>query len=102
MRVLVMRVTAFLAEIVVGSAGSHRIRRHQTRRAGIVPAVPQNALPPDPFAGDPDDPSSALEALDDLASAVLSGGCDSSAPGVLCELGQLLGLDLTRPVDTGS
>ena len=31
-----------------------------------MPAVPQNALPPDPFAGDPDDPSRALEALDDL------------------------------------
>lgn len=33
-------------------------------------AVPHNALPPDPFAGDPDDPSRALEALDDLDSVV--------------------------------
>jgi L-cysteine:1D-myo-inositol 2-amino-2-deoxy-alpha-D-glucopyranoside ligase len=41
----------------------------------------------------------ALEALDDLASAVLSGGSDTSAPGMLCELGELLGLDLTRPVE---
>jgi L-cysteine:1D-myo-inositol 2-amino-2-deoxy-alpha-D-glucopyranoside ligase len=43
----------------------------------------------------------AIEALDDLASAVLSGGSDPSAPAVLCELGSLLGLDLTRPVDRG-
>ena len=43
----------------------------------------------------------ALEALDDLASAVLSGGADASAPGVLRELGQLLGIDLTRPVSIG-
>ncbi|HUF84259.1 MAG TPA: cysteine--tRNA ligase [Acidimicrobiia bacterium] len=41
----------------------------------------------------------ALEALDDLASAVLSGGSDASAPTVLCDLGALLGLDLTRPVE---
>ena len=40
---------------------------------------------------------SALEALDDLASAVLSGGDDTTAPAVLCELGALLGIDLTRP-----
>src|SRR6187200_2396144 len=33
----------------------------------------------------------ALEALDDLASAVLSGGSDDTAPGVLRELGALLG-----------
>jgi L-cysteine:1D-myo-inositol 2-amino-2-deoxy-alpha-D-glucopyranoside ligase len=41
----------------------------------------------------------ALEALDDLASAVLSGGSDTTAPVVLRELGALLGLDLTRPVE---
>src|SRR5262249_6047939 len=34
----------------------------------------------------------ALEALDDLASAVLSGSGDPSAPVVLRELGQLLGI----------
>ena len=43
----------------------------------------------------------ALEALDDLASAVLSGGSDTTAPVVLRELGALLGLDLARPVETG-
>jgi L-cysteine:1D-myo-inositol 2-amino-2-deoxy-alpha-D-glucopyranoside ligase len=44
----------------------------------------------------------ALEALDDLASAVLSGGADASAPRVLRELGLLLGLDLARPVGVGT
>jgi L-cysteine:1D-myo-inositol 2-amino-2-deoxy-alpha-D-glucopyranoside ligase len=38
----------------------------------------------------------ALDALDDLASAVLSGGSHPEAPGVLLELAQLLGLDLSR------
>ena len=41
----------------------------------------------------------ALDALDDLASAVLSGGSDTTAPIVLRELGALLGLDLTRSVE---
>ena len=40
----------------------------------------------------------ALDALDDLASAILSGGDDPSAHDVLCELGHLLGVDLTRPL----
>jgi L-cysteine:1D-myo-inositol 2-amino-2-deoxy-alpha-D-glucopyranoside ligase len=38
----------------------------------------------------------ALDALDDLASAILSGGSSPEAPAVLLELGRLLGLDLTR------
>jgi hypothetical protein len=38
----------------------------------------------------------AVEALDDLASAILSGGDDPSAPETLRELGNLLGVDLTR------
>ena len=41
----------------------------------------------------------ALEALDDLASAVLSGGSDTTAPAVLRELGGLLGIDLDRPLN---
>ena len=43
----------------------------------------------------------ALEALDDLASAILSGGHDASAPAVLRELGALLGVDLERPITVG-
>jgi L-cysteine:1D-myo-inositol 2-amino-2-deoxy-alpha-D-glucopyranoside ligase len=44
------------------------------------------------------DAPGALEALDDLASAVLSGGSDTTAPAVLRELGGLLGIDLDRPL----
>ncbi|MCZ7526172.1 MAG: cysteine--tRNA ligase [Acidimicrobiia bacterium] len=44
----------------------------------------------------------ALEALDDLASAVLSGGSDRGAPVALRELAGLLGLDLDRPVESRS
>src|SRR5689334_24053273 len=43
----------------------------------------------------------ALEALDDLASAILSGGSDKTAPTTLCELGTLLGIDLSRPIAIG-
>jgi L-cysteine:1D-myo-inositol 2-amino-2-deoxy-alpha-D-glucopyranoside ligase len=60
---------------------------------------------PTPFAArvrdaidDDLDTPRALEALDDLASAILSGDGDPSAPEVLCELGQLLGIDLKRPI----
>jgi L-cysteine:1D-myo-inositol 2-amino-2-deoxy-alpha-D-glucopyranoside ligase len=48
------------------------------------------------------DAPKALEALDDLASAVLSGGSDTSAPAVLRELGSLLGIDLSRPLEFGT
>jgi L-cysteine:1D-myo-inositol 2-amino-2-deoxy-alpha-D-glucopyranoside ligase len=44
------------------------------------------------------DAPKALEALDDLASAILSGGDDETAPVVLRELGALLGLELERPI----
>ncbi len=40
----------------------------------------------------------ALEAIDDLASAVLSGGSDATAPGELRALGRLVGIDLDRPL----
>ena len=43
----------------------------------------------------------ALDALDDLASAVLSGGHDRTAPAVLSELAALLGLDLSEPLREG-
>jgi hypothetical protein len=45
------------------------------------------------------DAPKALEALDDLTSATLSGGSDPTAPAVLRELGNLLGVDLTQPVE---
>lgn len=40
----------------------------------------------------------ALEALDELADAILSGGSDPAAPEALHDLGRLLGIDLTRPI----
>jgi L-cysteine:1D-myo-inositol 2-amino-2-deoxy-alpha-D-glucopyranoside ligase len=45
------------------------------------------------------DAPKALEALDDLASAILSGGSDPAAPAVLHELGDLVGVDLGQPVE---
>jgi L-cysteine:1D-myo-inositol 2-amino-2-deoxy-alpha-D-glucopyranoside ligase len=43
----------------------------------------------------------ALDALDDLASAVLSGGPDETAPAVLAELAGLLGLPMNEPIREG-
>ncbi|MGZ4714550.1 MAG: cysteine--tRNA ligase [Acidimicrobiia bacterium] len=40
----------------------------------------------------------ALDALGELADAVLSGGEDASAPSVLVELCALIGVDATRPI----
>src|SRR3954452_12437274 len=79
-----------------GTALLHRLLAAAERDAGPDPR---------PFAirvrtaldGDLDAPK-ALEALDDLASAILSGGSDTSAPAVLRELGDLLGVDLRRPI----
>jgi L-cysteine:1D-myo-inositol 2-amino-2-deoxy-alpha-D-glucopyranoside ligase len=87
------------AEIDEGSALLNRLLA-----AGQRPDGPD----PRPFAqrvrdalDDDLDAPRALEALDDLASAVLSGGDDASAPVVLRELGALVGVDLARPVATG-
>jgi len=44
------------------------------------------------------DAPKAIAALGELADAVLSGGADPSAPGVLAELADLLGVDLSSPV----
>src|SRR3954469_5776065 len=72
----------------------HRLLAAAERAGGPDPA---------PFAArvraaidDDLDAPKALEALDDLASAVLSGGTDTTAPAVLCGLAALLGIDLTR------
>ena len=62
---------------------------------------------PQPFAArveaaldDDLDAPKALEALDDLASAILSGGTDAAAPGTLCDLAAMVGVDLTRAIVT--
>ena len=44
------------------------------------------------------DAPKALEALDDLASAILSGGEHRAAPVELLALGRLIGIDLTKPI----
>jgi L-cysteine:1D-myo-inositol 2-amino-2-deoxy-alpha-D-glucopyranoside ligase len=80
-----------------GTALLHRLAAAAGRDAGVDPA---------PFAErvrsaiDHDlDAPRALEALDDLASAILSGGSDETAPVVLRELTALLGIDLAEPLE---
>jgi L-cysteine:1D-myo-inositol 2-amino-2-deoxy-alpha-D-glucopyranoside ligase len=84
------------AEIEEGAALLHRLLAAAERLDGPDPR---------PFADrvraaldDDLDAPRALDALDDLASAILSGGGDASAPVVLRELGMLVGVDLSRPV----
>jgi L-cysteine:1D-myo-inositol 2-amino-2-deoxy-alpha-D-glucopyranoside ligase len=74
----------------------------------LAAAEREHGPDPEPFAARvraaiDDDLNSprALDALDDLASAILSGGHDSRAHEVLCELGNLVGIDLTRPIAPG-
>ena len=80
-----------------GGALLHRLLAAAARAAGPDP---------EPFAGrvraalDEDlDAPRAVEALDDLASAVLSGGDDPRAPAILRELGTLIGVNLDRPLE---
>jgi L-cysteine:1D-myo-inositol 2-amino-2-deoxy-alpha-D-glucopyranoside ligase len=76
---------------------------HRLRAAGARSGGPD----PEPFAArvraaldDDLDAPRAVDALDELASAVLSGGDDPRAPGALGELGSLVGIDLHQPPDT--
>ena len=80
-----------------GGALLHRLLAAAARPSGPDPA---------PFAArvraaldDDLDAPRAVEVLDDLASAVLSGGDDPGSPVALRELGSLLGIDLDRPVE---
>ena len=84
------------AEIEEGSALLHRLLAAANRPDGPDPR---------PFADrvraaidDDLDTPGALDALDDLASAILSGGDDAIAPVVLRELAMLVGVDLSRPI----
>jgi hypothetical protein len=56
------------------------VGRGPTPRTGTVYAVSPEALPPDPFAGDPDDPARSLEALDDHGDAAWTDAGDSDDP----------------------
>jgi L-cysteine:1D-myo-inositol 2-amino-2-deoxy-alpha-D-glucopyranoside ligase len=87
-------------DIQDGNALLHRLAAAAQRSAGPDPT---------PFAlrvraaidQDLDAPK-ALEALGELADAVLSGGDDATAPDVLRELSALLGINLTVPVSNFS
>jgi L-cysteine:1D-myo-inositol 2-amino-2-deoxy-alpha-D-glucopyranoside ligase len=74
---------------------------HRLHAAARVESGPD----PRPFADrvrgaldDDLDAPRAIEALGDLADAMLSGGDDPSARPVLCDLGALVGVDLERPI----
>jgi L-cysteine:1D-myo-inositol 2-amino-2-deoxy-alpha-D-glucopyranoside ligase len=75
-----------------GTALLHRLRAAAKRESG-VDARPFAVRVRDAIDDDLDAPR-ALEALDDLASAILSGGDDADAPRVLRGLTGLLGIDL--------
>jgi L-cysteine:1D-myo-inositol 2-amino-2-deoxy-alpha-D-glucopyranoside ligase len=80
-----------------GTALLHRLVAGAECASGADPA-PFAMRVRDALDNDLDAPR-ALEALDDLASAILSGGDDESAPGVLRDLGMLLGIDLRTPLN---
>ena len=83
-------------DIQDGNALLHRLAAAAQREAGPDPreyAARVRAA----IDHDLDTPK-ALEALGELADAVLSGGNDQTAPDVLRELSALLGINLTVPV----
>jgi L-cysteine:1D-myo-inositol 2-amino-2-deoxy-alpha-D-glucopyranoside ligase len=81
-----------------GTALLHRLLAAAERTSGPDPR-PFAARVRNAIDDDLDSPR-ALDALDDLASAILSGGDDTSTRLVMCELGRLLGVDLERPIST--
>ncbi len=84
------------SDIEEGTAMLHRLLAANDCTSGPDPA-PYATRVRAALDADLDAPR-ATDALDDLASAILSGGDDPGAPGALRELAQLLGLDLTRPL----
>jgi len=83
-----------------GTAMLHRLLAAAERDRGPDPTRFAQRVR-DAIDNDLDTPH-ALDALDDLASAILSGGDDPRAHAVLCELGRLLGIDLERPINVGA
>jgi L-cysteine:1D-myo-inositol 2-amino-2-deoxy-alpha-D-glucopyranoside ligase len=79
-----------------GRALLHRLVAASERPSGPNPAPYRDRL----HAAIDDDLQAprALEALEELADAILSGGDDPSAPGELRSLANLLGVDLTKPL----
>jgi L-cysteine:1D-myo-inositol 2-amino-2-deoxy-alpha-D-glucopyranoside ligase len=86
----------FDTDIDEGSALLHRLLAAAERSDGPDPR-PFAQRVRDALDDDLDTPR-ALDALDDLASAILSGGHDGTARDVLCETADLLGIDLRRPL----
>jgi L-cysteine:1D-myo-inositol 2-amino-2-deoxy-alpha-D-glucopyranoside ligase len=90
----------FDTDLEEGVAELHRLLAAAQRETGPDPR-PFAARVRDALDHDLDAPR-AVDALGDLADAMLSGGDDPSARGVLCELGRLLGVDLERPYQIGA
>jgi L-cysteine:1D-myo-inositol 2-amino-2-deoxy-alpha-D-glucopyranoside ligase len=86
----------FDTDLDEGTALLHRLLAAAERDRGPDP-TPYAQRVRDALDDDLDTPR-AIDALDDLASAILSGGDDETARDVLCELGDLLGIDLRRPL----
>jgi L-cysteine:1D-myo-inositol 2-amino-2-deoxy-alpha-D-glucopyranoside ligase len=86
----------YQTDLEEGTALLHRLLAAAEKTTGPDPTAYARRVR-DAIDDDLDSPR-ALDALDDLASAILSGGDDPSARTVLCELGQLLGVNLERPV----
>jgi L-cysteine:1D-myo-inositol 2-amino-2-deoxy-alpha-D-glucopyranoside ligase len=86
----------FDTDLEEGTALLHRLLAAAERPDG-PDAAPFAQRVRDALDDDLDAPR-AIDALDDLASAILSGGADPNAPSVLCELGGLVGVDLRRPI----
>ena len=84
------------SDIEEGTAMLHRLLAANACASGPDPA-PYAARVRAALDADLDAPR-ATDTLDDLASAILSGGDDANAPVALRELAQLLGLDLARPL----
>ena len=87
-------------DIQDGPALLHRLLAAAGATSGPAPSV--HAARVRAALDDDLDAPRALEALDDLASAILSGGDDPGAVRVLRELGSLIGVDLDRPVSVGA
>ena len=83
-------------DIQDGTALLHRLVAAAARPDGPDPA-PFAARVRNAIDDDLDAPR-ALDALGELADAVLSGGTDPTAPAVLTELAALIGVDVTRAV----
>jgi L-cysteine:1D-myo-inositol 2-amino-2-deoxy-alpha-D-glucopyranoside ligase len=90
----------YQTDLEEGTALLHRLLAAAERATGPDPTAFDRRVR-DALDDDLDSPR-ALDALDDLASAILSGGDDPAAHAGLCELGHLVGVDLERPVSNGT